>query len=314
MATTGWPVRRWARLPRLRDTARLAVWGLALLVPVGCDLTSVEEIAPEDVMVVEAYLRPALVQEVYLHRTLPGRDGTLEVPGATVVIEGPDATIALVASQSGCVNAGYGSSLLGTCYSTPSGGFGVSPGATYRLRVATDDGRELTGTTTVPSSFEIRSPAVDSCSLGAGLLEIAWSPSEGAWSYQAVARLTGLREGFLALGVADPPDELELTGLAIGRSDTTIVFPREFGVFDRFNLDRDVALALQQGLPAGASADIVVAAGDANFVNWVRGGDFNPSGQVRVPSITGDGTGVFGSLVTQRVTVLGQTPGYPACP
>jgi hypothetical protein len=36
-------------------------------------------------------------------------------------------------------------------------------------------------------------------------------------------------------------------------------------------------------------------------VNWVRGGSFNPSGTVRVPSISGGGTGVFGSLVTRTV-------------
>ena len=86
------------------------------------------------------------------------------------------------------------------------------------------------------------------------------------------------------------------------------------GVFERFELDRDVALALQRGLPSGASADIVVAAGDENYVNWVRGGNFNPSGQIRVPSLVGDGTGVLGSLVTRTVTVLTQSPGYPVCP
>ncbi|NIP79411.1 MAG: hypothetical protein GWM90_09430 [Gemmatimonadetes bacterium] len=78
-------------------------------------------------------------------------------------------------------------------------------------------------------------------------------------------------------------------------------------------LDRDVALVLQRGLPTGAAADIVVAVGDQNYVNWVRGGNFNPSGQVRVPGITGDGTGVFGSLVAERVPILSDTTGYPAC-
>ncbi len=298
----------------MKRTAILLVGALAL-VQAGCELTSVEAVAPEDVIVVEAYLRPGLAQEAYVHRTLPGPDGTLRVPDAVVAIQGPTGnTVLALARSSLCLATGMGTNLEGSCYITPFGGYVVQPGESYRLRVTLSDGRELTGTTTVPTAFDLRSPAVDSCSLDAGQLEVAWSPSEGAWSYQAVARLTGLRDGLLALGVSDPPDELELTGLAIGRSDTTIVFPREFGVFDRFNLDRDVALALQQGLPPGASADIVVAAGDANYVNWVRGGNFNPSGQVRVPSITGDGTGVFGSLVTRQVTVLGQTPGYPTCP
>lgn len=89
--------------------------------------------------------------------------------------------------------------------------------------------------------------------------------------------------------------------------------PNELGAFDRFTPDRDVALSLQQGLPTGAAADIVIAAGDRKYVNRVRGGNFNPSGQVRVPSITGDGTGVFGSPVAERVTILSETTGYPAC-
>ncbi len=114
----------------------------------------------------------------------------------------------------------------------------------------------------------------------------------------------------------DPPDELDLLGLAIGAADTTIVFPQEFGVFDRFTVDRDLLLALQEGLPAGARADVLVAAGDRNFVNWVRGGNFNPSGQVRVPSVTGDGTGVFGSLVVRGRTLLTEPDGtgIPSCP
>ena len=78
-------------------------------------------------------------------------------------------------------------------------------------------------------------------------------------------------------------------------------------------LDRDPALALQQGLPTGAAADIVIAAGGQNNVNRVRGRNSSPSGRVRVPGITGDGTGVFGVPVAERVTILSDTTGYPAC-
>jgi hypothetical protein len=59
---------------------------------------------------------------------------------------------------------------------------------------------------------------------------------------------------------------------------------------------------------------VVVAAADRNYVNWVRGGNFNPSGLVRVPSVRGDGTGVFGSIVAKTV-VLTTVPEStaPAC-
>ena len=304
--------------------ASLLAWTTLLAALPACDLTSVQEIEPEDVIVAEAYLRPGDPrgmghQEVFLYRTLPGVDGTLRVDGATVELATPNprggewrARLQETAADRACavsdvIQDGTG----GTCY---RGLFAASPGGTYTLEITTGDGRRLTGTTTMPEAFEILQPAADSCAAGDDGFEVVWSRSEGAWSYQIVARFTGLAEGLAARGVEDPPDELELTGLAIGAADTTIVFPGEFGVFDRFSVDRDVLLALQQGLPSGAAADIVVAAGDENFVNWVRGGNFNPSGQVRVPSITGDGTGVFASLATRRFTVLSQTPGYPACP
>lgn len=312
---------------RLRRTLLPLLAGLAAA---ACDLTSEVEIEAEDVLVAEAYLRPGVTPAVFLHRTLPGDGGSLRVEGATVWVEVETGTSAGErrdffpidpADDRWCVDPrGKSYEQPGTCYLAADGAF-PAPGTTYRLRVSTADGRALEGTTTVPGSFEIRRPALeprsatgDTCAVGnATSLELLWTAAEGAWSYQAVALFTGLASGLRDLGVADPPNELELVGLAISRTDTTLVFPAEFGVFDRFDLERDVALALQQGLPAGAVADIVVAAGDRNFVNWVRGGNFNPSGQVRVPSVVGDGTGVFGSLVPRHFTVVTDTASFPAC-
>ena len=53
--------------------------------------------------------------------------------------------------------------------------------------------------------------------------------------------------------------------------DTTVVFPTEFGVFERFDLDGDLALAVSEGLPAGTYADVTIGALDRNWANWVRG-------------------------------------------
>ncbi len=123
-----------------------------------------------------------------------------------------------------------------------------------------------------------------------------------------------MRDALEPEGIEVEEDPLDLVGLSISASDTTIVFPTEFGVFERFDLDRDLALLLQQGLPRGISVGIVVGAVDRNFVNWVRGGDFNPSGQVRIPSLQGDGTGVLGSVVRRTIRMeTGTGLAIPPC-
>ncbi len=61
---------------------------------------------------------------------------------------------------------------------------------------------------------------------------------------------------------------------------------------------------------------MTVAAADRNYINGVRGGSFNPSGQVRISSVTGDGVGVFGSLVPLQAAVEAgpARAGRPPCP
>lgn len=301
----------------------------ALLALAGCELTSVEIAEPEDVVVVEAYLRPdAGRQKVFLYRTLPGESGSLRVDGVEVRIRvepqdgagipprRPRELVLEPAPVAGlCADEdGLGDRAAGSCYvSTPSPGF-VRPGETYTLEAALPDGRRLQGRTTVPARFEVLAPAPRQCVLDTVPYTVTWSRAEGAWAYQIVGSFDGLAEGLRARGVENPPDELELVGLAVGAADTTIVFPDELGVFDRFDVERELLLALRDGLPAGARAELAIAAGDRNFVNWARGGNFNPSGQVRVPSVTGDGTGVFGSLVVQRRVLLTDASEAPSCP
>ena len=270
----------------------------------------------EDVVVLEAYLRPdAPVQTAFLHRTI--REGrSLAVPGADVRVIGPGGVVHGFApvADSMCVAGDTTPSAdeLGSCYGS-SGGW-VLPGATYDLEAVLADGRELRGRTTVPADFSIVRPAADTCAIGALSYELVWTRSEGAWVYLAEARLAGLADGLRERGVVDPPDTLDLLGLSISSADTTMVLPTEFGVFDRFDLDRDLLIALQQGLPPGATADVVVGAAERNYVNWIRGGSFNPSGQVRIPSVTGEGTGVFGAVVIKRRTfVTDAESGSPGC-
>ena len=287
-----------------------------LLVPLlaGCELTSVVIADVSDVAVAEVYLRAGEPSHIALvYRTFPGEPEPIGIPGATVVVRdesGGELAFTPRLSEAECVADFAGV----RCYvATDPDGF-VRPGAAYALEIVLPDGRRLEGRTTVPGDFRILAPGAEECALDTTALDVVWSRSDGAWAYQIDAVFRGLAAGLAERGVESPPDSLRLLGLAISAEDTTIAFPAEFGVFDRFELDRDLLLALAQGLPDGARADIVVAAGDRNFANWVRGGNFNPSGQVRVPSITGDGTGAFASLVQRRRVLLADTTaGLPRC-
>jgi hypothetical protein len=298
----------------------LAVLALALA---GCELTSIELADVVDVVVAEVYLRSGpgdTIQQAFLHRTVVGAQGSRRVDGARVTVRRSDGRTVHYheAPASSCRSIDQGDAeAAGSCYLLADPDF-VVPGASYDLAIEVADGRRIEGRTTVPAAFEIVSPAASACVLRGTSLELVWTRSAEAWAYPVDARFTGLADGLAARGVVDPPDTLRLLGLAVGANDTTLAFPQELGVFDRFQLDIEVLRALQDGLPAGARADIVVAAADRNFVNWVRGGSFNPSGQVRLSSLTGEGVGVFGALVVRAREIAapggdGETGAWPAC-
>ena len=176
----------------------------------------------------------------------------------------------------------------------------------------------MTGTTRVPGNFSFRRPATTTCSLAADTkLDLGWSPSENAWVYVAETELSGIQQALARRDIFVRDEPLRLLGLAISRADTALVFPTEFGIFERGDDETGPVLAaIQNGLPSGVSARIQLAAADRNYVNWARGGNFNPSGQVRVASLRGDGTGVFGAAVVRNFSVIASsTPvGEPDCP
>jgi hypothetical protein len=284
----------------------------------------------DDMPVVEAVLRTdAVVQEILLHRTVGGAGSPAE-PDARVRVTAssgrvveftPDGDICFA---TGPVDAGGEPRPQGTCYrSSHTEGRWVEPGEAYELTVETSRGERLRGRTVVPGAFALvelphaagtETPQV--CAIPAGtLLPIRWTQSRGAWAYVAPLRIRGLRLALAPEGI-DAPEPLDLLGLAVTAADTSIVLPSEFGVFDRFRLDQDLLRALQGGLPPGVTVDLAVAAADRNYVNGVRGGSFNPSGQVRISSIAGDGVGVFGSLVPLHARIVVDPPGggVPPCP
>lgn len=303
-----------------RASRSLAWLGLALSTA-ACELTEVTTARGDDVLVVEAVLREgADSQRVVLHRGLvEGR--AAGVPGATVVVrtEAGREIVFAEAPLFGCVDASPGQ--VGpdplvegvSCYLAAGGEPWVRPGGTYELRVETPAGEVARGRTTVPGAFELRVPAVERCTLPAGTqLPLTWTASAGAWVYVTQAQVHGLREALSGSGIEGIPEPLELTGLSISEQDTTLVLPSEIGLFERRSGSPLLLRLLQQGFPANVGIDVAVVAADRNWVNSVRGGNFNPSGAVRVSSVVGDAVGVFGSLVPRRFTVrIGDRGGDP---
>jgi len=296
------------------SVAGIALVGAACAAAAGCQLREITLAEPEDVIVAEIVLQAGgTLQLAWLHRTL-GSD-SLAVPGATVEVTGPGGGIVAFrpASARVCVDssAAFAPDTSGSCYSASTAPSTIAPGESYTLDIVTAEGRRLTGTTTVPGPLRVTRPASlagaisgqPGCALPAAtLLPLTWTRSSGAWVYVSETRMLHVRRAFDPASPDDRP--LDLVGLSVSAADTTIVFPSEFGLFDRADsADAPLLRALQGGLPAGVSATVTIAAADRNYVDWVRRGSFNPSGVVQIPSIRGDGTGVFGSVVPVRFAV-----------
>ena len=287
----------------------------ALLASVAaCELQEITVAQSEDVIVAEVYLSSdvdGVSGSAWIHRTLGSAGSTQELSSADVFLraESRVSTVRLrLADPSLCAGDELPPDFPGSCYFTAlldPRHFG--PGSFVEAIVRLPDGGRLTGQTQVPGPYELRTPRINrrrKCSLEpAQRLTLEWTRAEGAWAYISETQIINLTAALEDSNIEVEEDPLLLVGLSVSEADTTIVFPSEFGLFDRPNLGRDLALVLQEGLPFGTQAEVVIAAADRNYVNWVRRGAFNPSGIVRVPSLHGDGTGVFGSVVRKRFTV-----------
>jgi hypothetical protein len=281
-----------------------ALAAAAVLLLAGCELQQITLADVGDAVIAEVILEAGAPRQLaLLHRTL-GTGEEVRVDGASIEVHdaaGRALMFEAIADEE-CldIDADRIGAVVGSCYGTRAGAsYAIVPDATYSLAITLPDGGRLQGRTTVPSSFDVVSPAAVRCAVPVdSSLELAWTTSPGAWVYVAETSLTGIRAALESEGIEVPRDPLRLFGLSITAGDTTIVFPTEFGLFDRADPQLGpVLLRIRDGLPPGVVADVVVSAADRNYVNWVRGGNFNPSGMIRVPSVSGAGTGVFGSLV-----------------
>ncbi|MDA0327452.1 MAG: hypothetical protein O2958_00365 [Gemmatimonadetes bacterium] len=295
----------------------------------GCELTEITIADPETVLIAEVYVNlganPAdHAVLAYLHRTIGSPNEALPpLSDAMVTVTRADGlSIVLVETDiDDCLNGllnEFRALELGACHVASAGAASsFRPGDTLEVTVDAGGEEVLLGVTRLPGDFEIDG-ALSTCRLTPDtLMPLRWSRAEGAWAYFNETFIQGLRLALEPEQIPVEQDPLYLLGLSISDADTTIVFPSEFGVFSRFDLDQALTVRLQRGLPAEVTSEVTINAVDRNFVNWVRGGNFNPSGQVRVPSLRGGGTGVFGSSVVRRFHVVSSAnpiPGLPDCP
>ena len=286
--------------------------GVAAVVALtGCELEEVTIVDVEAVVVAEVYADVATDPEDHrllalLHWTLnsdtaglaPLSDSRITVrePGGVTFVLGNDDIDECTGSfpfdeVNVCFRASDADAML------------LRPGMLLEVTIELPDGGELFGATRVPAAFElIDVPPV--CRLDPdALFPLAWTRSEGAWAYINETFMRGLREALRPEQIPVRDDPMYLLGLSVSNQDTTIVFPNEFGIFNRFDLEPALALRLQTGVPGGVLSEVSITAVDRNYVNWARGGNFNPSGQVRVPSLAGDGTGVFASTVSRGFSI-----------
>ena len=310
----------------MKDWKRCAAALLCACLAAGCDLAEVTTAPGEDVIVVEGVLRTDFeTQQVLLHRTV---DGALAggVPGAVVTVTGSAGDVHRLVARTGCyqIDALYARSdsldFEGSCYATTGQDAGwVRPGRTYDLRVETPDGRVIEGRTQVPGAYTVPSIHDDPelgpfCSLAPdSVFPLVWTQSAGAWGYVADLSISGLAQALGGRGFR-VPEPMLVSGVSISQSDTTLVLPTEFGVFERLQYDPELLVAIQNGFPEGTRMELVLAAADRNWVNSVRGGSFNPSGLVRISTVVGDGVGVFASLNVERAVILvRRVSGLPRC-
>jgi len=305
------------------------VLAAASAVASACELDEITVVEVEDVVIAEVYVNLAEdpgENEVlgFLHTTVRTRDSEqvdsveAELVAAQVIVRRPADGHTVRLRNAGiteCVEEEQ-EGVPGACFLADSvDAAELRAGDLLALEIDLVDGGRMESGSRVPGSFEL--PGIPGqCQLEPdALLPLRWTSADGAWAYVNETAISDLPDALRSEGIVVDDDPLYLLGLSISDSDTTITFPSEFGVFSRFDLDQDVAVRLQEGLPEGSSAEITITAVDRNYVNWARGGNFNPSGQVRVPSLRGDGSGVFGSTVSRRILVSTNGSTYPDdCP
>lgn len=300
----------------------------ALLLAPGCDLAEVEIIAPPPALAVAeatavVTVDPANPSQSSTHivailTDYPEGEHPRPLHGATVRVTGESEQSMQLREEpdpaEDCVNRDF----FGSCYqaAAPSGTF--TPGEELHLEVKLPDGGTMSGVSHMPGMFSPTGLSLEGgrCRLTPNTNQrITWPRVEGAVAFVAEAVIDGLGE------LSTDDDPLYLTVAMIGGDLTGISVPRGF-LYELNQGQNDAALArvLHAGLPAGATADIALGAVDRNWTNWIREGRIHVNGEVRTPSVFGDGTGMFGTAVRWKIGVESREAGredseeeFPLC-
>ena len=298
----------------------MATASLAWTLP-ACELIEETTEILDSVVVAEVYVHAGKPEPghtlvfAFLHGTLHG-EALRPVSGAAVTITDASGRALRLSETDTSECVVESARVIGSCYHAGDPeAVEFEPGSTLFLDITLADGGKLTSQATLPGDFEVLAPSGSPCRLAPSTpLQTAWTKSAGARAYVNETLVYGMGEALEINRYLDG-EPVEMVGVSATEADTAALFPDEYGTFSRFDLEPIVARALVGGLPDGTQASVAVVAIDRNYVNWARGGDFNPSGEVRRPSITGDGTGVFGASVTKyfQLEVSGATQGLPAC-
>ncbi|MDE2754343.1 MAG: hypothetical protein OXI83_17360 [Gemmatimonadota bacterium] len=280
----------------------------ALLACVGCDLANVEVVVPvPDVMVVEAtavltvdptHPAPGHAHILAIATRYPDRGHPHPVHGASIRVTGESGQSMQLSEEMDPVPNCVDRDFFGACYRGSSPLSPFDPGEMLSLEVVLPDGGVLYGTSRMPGTFSASDLALEDgrCRLSPDTnYRFKWAPVEGAAAYLAELGVGGV-------GEMEVDDRVSWTTVLIGNDLSEVAFPR--GLLAVLEVtDPDLAGELRTGLPEGAVADIALGAVDLNWTNWIREGRINLSGDVRVPSVFGDGTGWFGTAVRWRLSV-----------
>lgn len=238
-----------------------------------------------------------------------------EVPGASVRITGASGRSVSLVEEEDPLGACtvlpedlYGADgplgPIGSCHTATATSGLFAPGEELTLAVTTPDGRVLEGTSRMPDAFVPQGLSVEDgrCRVEPGTgYRFEWPPVDGAWAHAGEAEITGLSP---ALWSSSDPLYLPVTVLGRGRDVTDMVFPGDFLLELLSNADNvELHRTLDAGLPGGARAEVTIAALDRNWANWIREGRLNINGDTVIPSIFGDGTGMFGTAVRWKVSL-----------
>ena len=331
------PARHWPH-PRLGHSRRArgartcatltAVAATAVLLG-ACELTEVTLAESDDVVIAETRLvlnlesgdrAASLNVYAYLHRTLSAARAD-EVEGAIVRLSGASgAVVHLDPTEDGNACLSYDpdepNEDVGSCYRAVVSPSPFVPREVIELEVVLADGSTLTASSQIPGVFDFIGLTHEDghCRIEPGTnYRFNWTEAAGTWSYLSDTWIRGLPEALAGQDI-EVPDSVYLTGFGIGQEDTDVLFPGEYGLFDVVDdVETDLLRILDDGLPGGTWGKVAFAATDRNWVNWIRGGNFNPSGIIRIPSVFGDGTGFFGTA-TQRVLHVRAAPGGDGMP